>query len=99
VVARQVRLRHRGLAVREEAGQEDGALHLSARHLQVVARAAQRRAPHDDRGHAVATARQDLGSHAAERVDDAPHRALAQRRIAGEDREPRHRGEHPGEEP
>ena len=99
VVAALLRLDHRRLALGEEAGQQDRALHLGARHLEHVARAAERAAPHHHRREPVALARAEVRAHPPERVDHAPDRPAPQRGVAGEHRQARDAGEHAGEEP
>ena len=80
VVARRGRLGDAGRALGVQAGEQDGALDLRARHVRLVGDAVQPRAV--DRQRRVAVGRLDAGAHALERLDDPPHRPARQRGVA-----------------
>ena len=83
VVSGDGRLVHGGAPPGQHAGQQHGALHLGAGHGQVVVDGAQGAALNLQRGAAgLLAAGGDPGSHGGQRVDDAFHRAAAQRGIA-----------------
>ncbi len=83
VVARGMRLDHRGLARGVEAGQQDGALDLRRGDRQAVFDGHHLVGADDGERHAPAVARLEARAHARQRFDDALHRPAAQRGVAG----------------
>ena len=84
VISSGRRLLHDGPAVRLEAGQKHGTLHLGARHLGAVANPIQRAAVNRERR--LFVVRLDPRAHQLERHHDAPHRPPGERLIADQHR-------------
>ncbi len=97
VVAGRLEFRHARRARRAEAGQQDGALDLRARHLRHVVNGLEGAATD---GHRQTPAvGLDARPHPAERLDDAAHRPAPERVVAGQRGREGKAGENAGEQP
>ena len=76
VVPAQVRFGDGGGALGKQAGQQDRAFHLSARHWRNVVDAVQRATVDAQRRAPFGTLRGDARAHLAERFDHTPHRPV-----------------------
>ena len=91
-------LAHGGGAVGAEAGQEDRALDLGARHRQAVVDPVQPTTAHDQRRETTAVAAVDRGPHDPQRPGHAVHGAPARRSVADEHGQAVERGRPAGEQ-
>ena len=82
VVASRDGLDDRRLAVRIEPGEQDGRLHLRARHRQSVGDRVERAPLHAEGEPSVSAL--DARTHLPQRIDDPPHRTGAERRVSDE---------------
>ena len=98
VVARGFRFNHDGTARRIQPRQQDRGFELRRGHRRAVFDGGRlRRARDRDRAAPALRLRDDLHAHQRQRIEDAPHRAFAQRRIAvkrGGDRVAAHKAHH-----
>ena len=100
VVARRDRLADRRPPVRAKSRQQDGGLHLCARHLRRVVDGPERgTTDHGQWWEGIVLPAMEDGTHRAQRFDDTSHRAAAQRIVTVEDRRQGQPGEHAAHQP
>jgi hypothetical protein len=80
-----------------QAGEQDSALHLGARHGRLVGNPMQR--PAGDRERRPVVRRGDPCAHPGQRLDDAAHRPALQRLVSADDSRERVAGKDAGYEP